>query len=149
MTTGTKIVQAALQKIGAHSPLQPANSESLDVGRDVLNAMIAQWEDNGILMGCVPLKVIASELSEPHGAKNAIIYNLALALAPDFPGAQVSSELKAQAQKSYNLIKRLWKEIEIPKRKVRGTYPRGQGHKVEYLDGFWDEIYFEEGEEIG
>jgi len=149
MTTGTKIVQSALQKIGVNSPLQPANPESLELGKDTLNGMIAQWEDNGILMGCVPLKVIGSELSEPHSAKNAIIYNLAIALSPDFPGSQVSNTLQTQANKGYNLIKRIWKEIEVPKRKARGGYPKGQGHRVEYIDGFWEETFFEEGEEVG
>jgi len=149
MTTGTKIVESALQKIGAHSVLQPANPESLEQGKNTLNAMIAQWEDNGILMGCVPLKVIGSELSEPHSAKNGIIYNLAIALAPDFPGSQVSNTLQTQANKTYNLIKRIWKEIDIPRAKARGTYPRGQGHKTEFLDSWWDETFFEEGQELG
>lgn len=149
MTTGTKIIQSALSKIGAHSPLQPANPESLEAALSTLNAMISEWEDELILMGVVPLKVINSELSEPSGAKNAIIYNLAIALAPDFSGSQVSTELKTQASKGYNKIKRVWKEIEIPKRKARGTYPKGQGHKVEYFDSFWEETFFEEGEDIG
>lgn len=149
MTTGTKIVEPALAHLGAHSPLQPANSESLDTGLDTLNAMVAQWEDNGILMGCVPLKTIGDELSEPHSAKNGIIYNLAIALSPYFPGSQVSPELKTQANKTYNLIKRIWKEIDIPQPKARGTYPKGQGHKIDYIGHFHGENYFEEGEDVG
>ena len=149
MTIGTKIIHSALTKIGAHTPLQPANPEAMVLAKDTLNAMLSEWYDEGIILGCVPLKVIGSELSEPSGAKNAIIFNLALTLAPDFPGSQVSTELVRQANKTFNRMKRVWKDIEIPNRKARGTYPRGQGHNVEFLGGFWDETFFEEGQDVG
>ena len=142
MTTGTKIVQRALGKLGVYSPLQPAQPESLEAAKDTLNSMLSEWYDDGIDLGTVPLNAIGDELSEPSGARNAIQNNLALQLAPDFPATQVSSELVRQANLGYNKINRLWGAIEIPKAKVRDTLPVGQGNKTyghRRLDAFFPE----------
>jgi len=145
MTVGTKIIDRALEHIGARSVVSPANPESVQTGKDVLNGMIARWQDDGIDMGCVPLKEPGSELSEPLGARNGIEFNLAIELIPLFPGANVSPMLVASANKTYNEIRRRWRTITIPKATVRGTYPRGQGNQV-YSD---EDIFFDEGEELG
>ena len=116
MTVGTEIIQDALESIGAHSVISPASPDSISTGMKWLNGMIAGWQDNGINMGCVPLKTPGSELSEPLGAKNAIISNLAVLLHPKFPGSQVSPQLKVDASKGYNSIVKHYKTITIPKR---------------------------------
>lgn len=144
MSTGTSIIQEALQNIGAHSVASPASPDSMQVGMRVLNGMIAAFEDDGIKMGCVPLKDVGSELSEPLGARNAIISLLSLLLHPKFPGSQISPELKSAAEKGLNQIKRQWKTITIPKPVARDTYPKGQGNN-DYLEN----AFFEEGAEIG
>ena len=146
MSSGTSVIQGALQKISAHSPLQPAPPEAIETGRLVLNSMLSEWEDDGINLSIAPLETAGSELSEPLGTRNAIMFNLALALAPDFPGAQVSDELRRQAKKSYNKTKRIWKVIEIPKPQVRETLPQGQGNM---RNSKWDYTFFPEDSEIG
>jgi len=142
MTVGTKIIEGALEEIGVHSVVSPANPESIQTVKDMLNGMIAEWEDDGILMGCVPLKEPGSELSEPLGTKNGIQFNLAIIAAPKFPGAIVSNLLIKNANKTYNKIERRWKTITIPNAKARGTLPKGQGN-------WYDDTYFVEGEDIG
>lgn len=144
MSAGTEIIQSALQKIGVYSPVSPSNPESIVTGKEVLNSMIAQWQDDSINMGCVPLKQPGSELSEPLGSKNAIVNNLAVELIPFFPGAVVSPQLIQNAKKGMNFIKRRWKETEIPYPKTR-QLPMGQGNKA-YL---YDNPFFDEGTEIG
>lgn len=146
MTTGTELVQDALQKIGVHSPLQPASPEALQAGFKRLTSMIAEWQDDDIETGAVPIEVIGDDVCEPLGAKNAIIYQLALLCAPDFPGAQVSTELSIQANKSYSKLKRRWKTISIPKPQVR-PFPAGQGNQ-RYRSKY-DDVFFEDGDEIG
>ena len=148
MSTGAKILKRALQNIGAHSELMPASPESIEVAKDTLNGMIARWEDNNIKMGCVPLEVEGSELSEPLGAMNGVIFNLALELHPQFPGSQISPELRANAFKTYNEIVRRWKIVEIPKPIARGTLPLGQGNKS-FGTGSFSQTYFEKDQEIG
>lgn len=147
MTTGTVVVQRALQNLGVHSALQPASPESLDNGFEKLNGMIAEWQDEDIDTGAVPLEVIGDDLCEPLGAKNGIIYNLALLLAPDHPGAQVSSELKRQAKLTLGSIKRKWQVVTIPKVRARETLPTGQGNRQH--GRFLDNSFFQDGDELG
>lgn len=149
MSAGTDIIQEALERIGAHSVVSPANPESIETGRNVLNGMIATWYDaKSIDMGAVPLSAAGSELSEPLGARNAIIDNLAILLHPLFPATQVSADLRTNAAKGYSDVVKTWKVINIPKQKVRGTLPKGQGNKHTYT-GTFDQAYFDKGEEIG
>jgi hypothetical protein len=143
MTTGTKIIQRALSYIGAHSPLSPANPESILDGMDILNSFIAELQDNDVDMGCVPLAAPGEELSEPLGARNAIEENLAVLLIPLFPGAKVSPFLQANATKSLQKLRNQWETVSIPKRQVRGTLPKGQGNKY-----FFHNTYFDEGDEL-
>lgn len=148
MSTGTLIVRNALSHLGAHSPLQPASAEALETGRLRLNSMLANWFDVwGVDMGAVPLETVGSELSEPMGATNGIEYNLAIKLMPDFPGGQITQGLIKLARDEFSDIRAVWGDDEIPKVRVRGTLPKGQGN----LRGGhrWDAAFFDEGDEIG
>ena len=147
MTTGTKIIQKSLSYIGAHSVVNPANPESILTGMDTLNGMIAEWQDENIEMGAVPLNAPGDELSEPLGTRNNIEFNLAVLLQPLFPGTVVSVELRANALKGFNSIKRKWQTIVIPKKQARGTLPLGQGNRER--NGRWLDPFFNEGQEIG
>jgi len=80
MSTGTKIIQNALSHIGAHSIIRPASPESVEIGKDVLNSMIARWADDGIEFGAVPIEDLGDELSEPVGLTNTVTFNLAIAV---------------------------------------------------------------------
>lgn len=147
MTTGTKIVQSAMQKIGVHSPLQPATPEALATGLRVLNAFRSELQDRSIDVGAVPIEDLGDDFSEALGSRNAIEYNLALALAPDFPGAQVSQELSRQARLGMAYLKRKWQTLDIPKPQVRETLPKGQGNQSDR--GLFHQTFFDEGEEVG
>lgn len=146
MTTGTKIIESALTKIGAYSPLKPTNPESVVSVMDTLNSFIAELQDNGVDMGVVPLSAPGDELSEPLGARNAIVNNLAILAQPDFPGTVVSQDLRINAAKGMQKLLNQWKTVSIPKKQVRGTLPQGAGNKSH---GYFGETFFAEGDEIG
>lgn len=130
MSTGTFIIQSALQKIGAHSLPSPANPEAISLGRDVLNSMLQEWESRYIFLGAVPLNDPGDELSEPMDARNAIINCLALELQPDFPNKNTSLQsLTRNANRGEAFIKRMYRNIPIPKRGVSSTMPWGAGNK--------------------
>jgi hypothetical protein len=141
MSTGTKVIQNALARIGAHSPIKPASSESMETGRDVLNSMIAQWMDDNIEIGAVPLEAVGSELSEPLGTFNPVVDNLAILLQPYFPASQISQEVRKNAEKGYQYILGKYQTVTVPKKVVRGTLPAGQGNRYD--------IFFDEGDELG
>lgn len=145
MSTGTKLVQGALSRLGAHSPIRPAGPESIEVGKDTLNSMYANWQDDNIDFGAVPLNAVGDEFSEPMGVTNAVMDNLAIMLQPQFPNTQISPDLRANASKGYIDTRAKFQSITIPKPISRSTLPKGQGNQH---SGFWPTTFFEKGEEI-
>ena len=146
MSTGTEIIQDALSHIGAHSPIKPASPEAIEIGRRILNSLIARWADDDINFGSVPLQASGDELSEPIGLTSAIVFNLSIELHPLFPGSQVSPFLSTNAIKTYQDMRSKVQVINIPKQVVRKTLPKGQGNKNTRYE---DHTFFTKGETIG
>ncbi len=130
MTTGTDIIQRALQAIGAHSIVSPADPDSIVLGFEELNSMLEMWLSIGITIGFTPLKVPGDELNEPPDTRNGIISNLALQLAPAFDNGKiiVSQHLQRNARLGYFNIKNLYQTITIPDKVVSSTLPVGAGN---------------------
>ena len=131
MSTGTAIVQDALQLIGSHSTLSPAAPESIAVGLRNLNAMLESWLSRNIRIGINPLEVVGDELGEPADARNAIVEQLALVLAPNFDngtGSVVSRDLKASAARDFGHLCTLYQEVSVPAKVISSTAPLGQGN---------------------
>ncbi len=142
MSTGTEIIQDSLKKIGVHSIVQPATPEDIIESMDILNSMLQLWISWGIDIQTVPLSEPADDLSEPLDAKNAIIDNLALAVAPNFDNGEiiVSPTLLSNANNGFEQIKTLYQKFTIPKKRPSSTLPRGVGNQK----GNWTEIFFRE-----
>lgn len=132
MSTGTFLVQKALQKIGAHSLIRPANAQSLEDGFQALNGMLQTWLSMGIGLGIVPLSVPGDELGEPADSTQAIINNLALELAPDRQGGKdvVSLILLRNANSQFNALKALYQVFTIPDKVLSSTTPLGAGNNI-------------------
>jgi hypothetical protein len=109
-----------------------------------LNGYISQLQDNQINIGAVPLEAIGEDLSEPQGTTNIIIDNLAILLEPDHPGAQISAQLRVNANIGANWLKNTYQVIEIPRPVARHTLPRGVGNFRRR-----GRIFFNKGEPIG
>lgn len=131
MSTGTAIIERALQGIGAHSRVSPASPDSIVLGMEKLNSMLEMWLSQGIAIGFTPLDVPGDELSEPNDTTNGIITNLALELAPDFDNGKVvvSPALARNAKVGYLNIKNLYQTLSIPKKVVSSTLPVGAGNQ--------------------
>lgn len=146
MTTGTKIIQASLKLIGAHSKAAPADSESVELGMETLNTMLQLWLSQNVDMGIVPLSAPGDELGEPLDAKQGIINNLAIDLAPNFGNAVVSPMLRANARRSKAEVKNLYRNTTIPNKVVSSTMPKGSGNRVN--SSMTERSYFSKGETI-
>ena len=131
MSSGTEIIQKALKRIGAHSFAMPALPESIVEGRDTLNSLLQLWLSQGIDLKTVPLDAPGDELGEPLDTKEAIIDNLAIALAPNFDNGKliVSESLKRNAIFGKSLIQGIYQNVVIPDKVVSGTLPLGQGSR--------------------
>jgi len=130
MSTGTEIIQGAMRKIGAHSTVDPATTEGLLVGLEILNSMLQLWQSQAIKFEFVPIETPGEELFEPPDTTNAIKNNLAIAMAPDFQDGEVivSQELKNLAESDYEWIKTLYQVFTIPNKIASSLLPRGSGN---------------------
>lgn len=144
MSTGTKIVQTALFKIGKYSPLKPTNPETLEEVLNALNSMTAEHLDDCIDYGAVPLQALGDEYSEPQGMFNTITNLLAIECVTLFPGTVVSTELARQARIGKDKMEAKYKTLEVPNRTTGETLPKGQGNKA-----YWNRTYFADGTELG
>ncbi len=134
MSSGTSIIQDSLEEIGAHSILAVANPEAIEKGRKKLNSMLQLWLSRGIRLGHTPLKAAGDELSEPADARNAIVANLALELAPSFDNGKnvVSQTLLNNARRLFNLVRDIYRVVEIPTKIISSTTPIGSGNRVTF-----------------
>ena len=139
MSSGTALIQSALQQIGAHSVISPAGAESIESGMHKLNAMMMMWLSKGIDLGVVPLGVPGDELSEPMDVRQAIVDNLSLSLAPDFADGKpnVTPELRINARHGFLSVCALYQDKRIPDKVLSSTTPRGAGNDR----GVWDRAF--------
>ena len=127
MSAGTAILHEALGKVKAHSVVSLAPPESMTLALNTLNSMLQTWLSRGIDMGTMPLNAHADELGEPMDARNGIVNNLAIAVAPDFSYTP-SRELMLAASTGLDEITKQYGSVTIPRRKVSSTMPLGAGY---------------------
>ncbi len=146
MSTGTDIIQRALQKIGVFSVASPPAPEDILVGFETLNSMLEMWLSRNIQIGFTPLEEPGSELNEPPDTRNGIISNLALELAPNWDNGKgiVSRELQVLAALQFVQIKNLYQQLTIPDKVVSSTLPVGQGN----MRGYSRRVFFPKGSTI-
>ncbi len=146
MSSGTLIIKDSLRLIGAHSIARDADADAVQLGMRRLNGMIAEWEDQGIILNAKTLKNPGDPLDEPDGAYQAIIENLAVRLSPNYDNgkAKVSRVLAANARISFMLVKDNYRVFTIPKKKVSSTCPVGEGNSK----GINRKVYFGKEREI-
>lgn len=147
MSTGTDIIQQALEEIAGHSVAAPASPEDIVRGVKKLNSMLQLWEDENIFLNATPIDAPGDEVNEPMSTTNGIANNLALYLSPSKGSGKrvVSKELKDNARRDFNKIKSIYKVVTIPDKVVSSTLPKGAGNR-QY--GGWSETFFAKGETL-
>lgn len=130
MSTGTNIIEDALRKIGAHSAVSPAEPETVVEAMETLNSMLQLWRSWGILQNLVPIDKPSRELGEPADARNAIIDNLAVQVAPNFDNGKtvVSPTLERNARVGFQMVETLYGQYTIPAKKPSSLLPKGAGN---------------------
>lgn len=84
MTTVTQIVSRSLRLLGVLDPAEAAEAEDMTTGMQVLNGMLARWEANGLALGWASVSSPSATIPLPAEAEEAVAYNLALKLAPEY-----------------------------------------------------------------
>ncbi len=147
MSSGTEIIESALQEIGAQSIGASAPPQAIEDGMKRLNRMLQTWISWEINIPVNPLSAPGDELGEPSDTTNAIIDNLALQLAPFYDNGnnkKVSQDLKNNARSGLADVKQLYRTLIVPCRQISSTTPRGQGNYI----GVNSRVFFGRGEPL-
>lgn len=78
------IVGRALRLIHAIDPRQPVQAIDMQTGITAMNAMLRRWEANGMALGWSDVSAPDEDMPCPPEAEEAIAFNLAITLAPEY-----------------------------------------------------------------
>lgn len=129
MSSTVAHVTAALELIGASSPIKPASPEIIARVKDALNQMIASWVNKGIEVGVIQNTTPGNEANEDDWAALAIRYNLAVLAGPicriDVPPAVTlkAMELYEEMRSATRLTR-----VSPASLQCTGRFPRGSGN---------------------
>jgi hypothetical protein len=84
MTETAKLVSRSLRLIQVLDADEAAESRDMETAIDALNAMVRRWEANGLSLGWQPVSNPADEFPVPPEAEEAVVYNLAVRVAPEY-----------------------------------------------------------------
>lgn len=84
MTTVAKLVARSLRLIQVIDAVQPVKPQDMASAIDALNAMVRRWEADGLALGWSPVASPSDDVPIPDEAEEAVAYNLAIRLAPEF-----------------------------------------------------------------
>lgn len=107
--TGRDLVSASLRLIGAAAPGESLDAQVATDGLSALNRMIGSWNTEPLMLpGGVPLAQVDSldsTVSMPDGYEDALIYNLAVRIAPEY-GRMIPDAVALVAVESKAGVKR-------------------------------------------
>lgn len=79
-----KIIDRTLRVLRVLDASEAAEGEDAATAIQALNALCTRWEASGLAMAWVNVASPADDLPAPDEAENAIVYNLALDIAPEY-----------------------------------------------------------------
>jgi hypothetical protein len=100
-----QMVYDSLLEIGVVRAGQTLSPEHLSLGIRKLNAMLAEWEEDGIELGYYPQTVQTTNVPVPAAAENAVMLNLAVAQSGAY-GVTVTPATVLGAKNGYERLER-------------------------------------------
>lgn len=105
MTTVAQIVARSLRLLRVVDSNEAPEAEDFETARIALNGMMQRWEANGLALGWQPVQTPAEEFPAPPEAEQAIAYNLALMLRPEY-GANLEPDVVQTANDGLSELRR-------------------------------------------
>ena len=118
-----EIVARALRLIQVQDARQPVKAVDMQTGISALNGMCARWEANGLSIGWRPVSNPSDDMPCPVEAEEAITFNLALTLAPEY-GTEPPAVVVGTAARGLGDLRADVKAAN-PLRPDRGLTPHG------------------------
>ncbi len=97
MAATQTIINRALRLLGMLDANESPEAVDTQTALEALNAMMARWEADGIPLGWAPVLAASEALPAPVEAEEAIAYNLAVRLRPEY-GVALAPDVLQMAQ---------------------------------------------------
>jgi len=91
------IINRSLRLLKMLDPNESPTAVDTNTAIEALNAMMVRWEADGVSLGWSAVSAGSDVLPAPEEAEEAIAYNLAVRLRPEY-GAPLEQDVYAQAQ---------------------------------------------------
>lgn len=130
--TKRQIIEQAFEEIGLAAYVFDLQPEQVESARRKLDNMVAGWSSKGVQIGFpIPANAddsdIDDETNAPDYVVDAMIYNLAIRVAPSV-GKQVSPDTRIAARTAYDDMVRI-SVSSPPQVKLDTMLPSGAGNK--------------------
>lgn len=104
MATASQIIRRALRLIGALNPTQALAAQDAQDALETLNAMLAEWHEAQIGLPDYSLASITDTLASDVADREAIAYQLAIRVAPEY-GLEVSQAVGVMAEQTMGRLR--------------------------------------------
>lgn len=115
MATALDVIRRAMRVIGALAEGEVPTAEQAADGLVSLQAMIGEWETRGVRLGGVVDMTLATvtEIPVPVTHFNALAFNLAVVLAPEYGRGDVLQSVIPQAERSFDALRGQYADVPV------------------------------------
>lgn len=100
-----KTITRALRILRVVDATETPEAEDAQTALEALNAMMMRWEADGNSVGWSPVESLDEELPAPFEAEDAIVFNLAIVLRPEY-GLPLDQDVYIMAERGLSAIRR-------------------------------------------
>lgn len=105
MATGAQLISRSLRLISMLDGTESAEGKMFEDAMLSLNGMLRRWEADGLSLGWQPIDNPDDVLPLPEEAEEAVTFNLAMLLAPEY-GVVPSQIVAIKAETGHNQLRR-------------------------------------------
>jgi len=104
MATASQIIRRALRLIGALNPTQAMKAQDAQDALETLNAMLAEWHEAQIGLPDYSLSALTDTLASDVADREAIAYQLAIRVAPEY-GLDIPQSVGVMAEQTMGRLR--------------------------------------------
>ncbi len=127
MATALDVITRAMRLIGALAEAENPSASQSDDALTALQAMLGEWETRGVKLGAVVDMTFAAATTIPVPVThlNAMVYGLAMELAPEYGALSALPALQPKADRAFRMLQAQYKRAPVIGADPAVVYQRG------------------------
>ena len=115
MATALDVIRRSMRLIGALAEGEVPTAEQAADGITALQAMLGDWETRGVRLGSVVDATLATftTIPVPGTHLNALAFNLAVTIAPEYGRADALTAIIPQAERAFDALQAQYASVPI------------------------------------